>query len=222
MRVLSLWVSRCSGRGGIPNDPRRASQNALAARAQASMRLSSTSGQRDLSTGMAKWLLSYHKENTLQALVFQHPCHYVVSAQPSFITAHIQTCEVLGLKDPAGMADDTSYLCENGSVLAPSNLSHCLEAFENVGYTVTWLVCDPKDHKLPVSRPRIHFQGLDAFKLGGKAAKSHLQALKLSWSRLAADVMTPRSLDCYLLSEEQVKCSQLYENLLSQNQGAKV
>ena len=96
LSVLSLRISRCSGRGGIPNDPRRASQNALAARAQASMPLSSTSGQRDLSTGMAKWLLSYHKENTLQALVFQRPCHYVVSAQPSFITAHIQTCEVLG------------------------------------------------------------------------------------------------------------------------------
>ena len=141
-------------------------------------------------------------------------------AQPSVIIAHIQVCEVLGLRDPADMADGTSYSCENGGVLAQSNLSQCLEAFKNIGYTVTWLVCDPKDHKLPVSRPRIHFQGLDAFKLG-KAAKSHVQALKSSWSRLAADVMTPRSLDCYLLSDEQVKCSQVYENLLSQNQGAK-
>lgn len=97
-----------------------------------------------------------------------------------------------------------------------SNLSECLKSFKNIGYAVIWIVVDPKAHHLPSSRPRIHFQGLDEMKLGREAASSHLETLKNCWSRLAAGVVSGRTLENFLLSEQDVKRTQVYSKLSSE------
>ena len=126
----------------------------------------------------------------------------------SFKTDHWRR-QVLGLKDPV----HSSKIPEG---MEDSNLSECLKSFKNIGYAVIWMVVDPKGHHLPSSRPRIHFQGLDEMKLGRAAAKSHLETLNTCWSRLAAGVISERSLDDFLLSEEDVKRTPVYSTLSSE------
>ena len=81
-----------------------------------------------------------------------------------------------------------------------SNLDYTMAFFESIGFAVVYRRVNPADHGLPMTRNRLHFQGLDTRAVPN--ALDHLRNMMSMWDKL-----------CGLLSPDL--CGQDLEDFLN-------
>ena len=81
-----------------------------------------------------------------------------------------------------------------------SNHSCTIQMFADKGYLVTWQSVCPRQCGVPMSRPRVHYQGLRVDSLPAGEAQRRISKLKAAWDRLTEAQYKQMDLHDFLVS----------------------